>query len=85
MTDYEDLAFEPKMTWEDLRQYVIKSAPSMVEKGFCLQMRSKECIVIEDLRFYKDGEIYHVDGPCAMAKKRTPAQMKAIIENLFGE
>lgn len=85
MSDYEDLAFEPEMTWEDLRQYVIKSAPSMVEKGLCITMKSKDCFYIDSLRFLENGEIFYSGTMCPIVKKRTPAQMKAIIENLFGE
>lgn len=77
MEDYEDLAFKPELTWEELCEWVSKGA----ELG-----NSKKWFDIENygarFTFYYSGDVV-VDG-VTIAELRTPEQMKAIIEALWG-
>lgn len=81
MPDYEDLAFKPAMTWEELCEYV--------ESKYTM---SKECLACwftmpckdkTELTFYSSGL---VEFECfELTEKRTYEQMKNIIEALYGE
>lgn len=75
MTDYEDLAFKPKMTWEELKEFAKKY---------------KKCIIHPDGTMFKIKNLYFGDDGgietpnYVLAKNRSPEQMKTIIENLYG-
>lgn len=84
MTDYEDLAFKPKMTWEDFIDFAQKN-------GGALYLG---CVVYKNLEFLCTGEIcLHEDVfdnngndiSIDIAENRSYEQMKTIIENLYGE
>lgn len=80
MSDYENydnLAFEPKMTWEELKEFASKNETYKEHPNDNFFMLGR------DLYFYKNGAVSTCDY--VLAENRTPEQMKAIIENLFGE
>lgn len=80
MTDYEDLAFEPKMTWEELCEFASKYDKYSMYKY-------DRHFTIWPLRFHDNGIVEYMNewGENELAKNRTYEQMKAIIENLFNE
>lgn len=78
MSDYhdynEDLAFEPKMTWEELKGYAKQNKlyrPHVTRDDF----------FIGSMFFRYNGEI-RANG-IIIAENKTPEQMKTIIEALF--
>jgi hypothetical protein len=76
--DYNDnLAFEPKMTWEELCEWVKenKSLPADT-------LISERYIEIRQLTFYKGHEVDA--GITIIAEECTYEQMKTIIEALWG-
>lgn len=81
MNNYEDLAFKPAMTWDELCEYV--------ESKYTM---SKECLAWgwftmpverKELTFYING-LVELEG-FRLAQNRTYEQMKNIIDNLYGE
>lgn len=84
MTDYEDLAFEPKMTWEELIQWVKSISPELIEKGVTISMYTDEFFLLNNIIFSNIGNVL-TNGRCFIAENVTPERMKAIIENLYGE
>ena len=73
--DYEDLAFEPKMTWEELKGYAKQNKlyrPHVTRDDF----------FIGSMFFRYNGEI-RANG-IIIAENKTPEQMKTIIEALWG-
>ena len=77
MTDYEDLAFKPELTWEELCEW----GKDKIELGY---FKSWFDMSYNDARFtfYNSGDVV-VNG-ITIAELRTPAQMKTIIEALWG-
>lgn len=80
MSDYEDydnLAFEPKITWEELCELM----KDKIELGY---FKSWFDMSYNDARFtfYNGGDVV-VNG-ITIAELRTPEQMKTIIEALWG-
>lgn len=76
--DYDNnLAFEPELTWEELCEWVGDSA----ELGY---FKSWFDISYNDsgFTFYNSGDVC-VNG-ITIAELRTPAEMKTIIEALWG-
>lgn len=78
--NYEDLSFEPKMTWEDLCEFV-NEVPGYNFDSTVRYVSIYINEVIVDL--FPEGEIWVNNA--VIAKNRTYEQMKAIIENLFDE
>lgn len=79
MSDYEDydnLAFEPKLTWEELCEWVWSN------KNKIDALVGNDYIEISCIDFNKDHTI-DSDG-ITIAKDRTYEQMKTIIEALWG-
>ena len=78
--DYENnLAFEPKMTWEDLVKFALA-------KGWFYM--DDFCVYKDKLGIGKDGSLYSMDKMKSKAltpPTLKPEQMKTIIENLSGE
>lgn len=72
MTEYEDLAFEPELTWEELCKDVENTADVSNDKFYK-----------DGLTFYKYGTIFAGDN--LVASFKTPAEMQAIITTLWGE
>lgn len=77
MTDYEDLAFEPKMTWEELKEYAKKYDTYKEDAD------NRFFNLSNDLFFCYNGKIDTFNYN--LANDRTYEQMKTIIDNLFGE
>ena len=79
MSDYENydnLAFEPKITWAELCEYVEEKYPSAVK------LKMPEIINLNSVNFYKTGEVVHDFS--FVAENRTYEQMKTIIDALWG-
>ena len=77
MEDYEDLAFEPKLTFEQLYEWVGDRAELGYFKSW-FDMENNDA----RFTFYNSGDVV-VNG-ITIAELRTPSQMKAIIEALWG-
>ena len=81
--NYEDLAFKPELTWEELCEWVKKDfSQKLIDGGETLNMYSKDFFFINNMMFVSCGNIF---GRCYIAELRTPEQMKTIIEALWGE
>lgn len=74
MTNSDDLAFKPAMTWRDLCEYAKRKNAYIWKKN----------IHLNNLSFSADGKIKTSDGEI-VAENRTYEQMKNIIDNLYGE
>ena len=82
--DYKDnLVFEPKLTWEELCEWVRSIATKLIEKGETLSMYSEDFFLINNLCFCKCGNIL-TNERFYIAENKTPEQMKTIIEALWG-
>lgn len=76
--DYNDnLAFEPEFTWKDL----VALMRDKIEQG-CLETWFDVKIGEAIVTFYSTGDV--VIAGAVVAKNKTPAQMKTIIEALWG-
>ena len=81
MSDYENydnLAFEPKLTWEELCEYA-ESKGAWIGDGY---------FVFICLNFFEEGNIKfsdEYDVSYYIAVKRTYEQMKTIIDALWGQ
>lgn len=75
--DYEDLAFKPELTWEELCEWVGERAELGYFKSW-FDMENNDA----RFTFYNSGDIV-VNG-VTITELRTPAQMKTIIEALRG-
>ena len=84
MTDYEDLAFKPAMTWQGLCEWVRSIAPKLIEKGENLSMYSNEFFLINNICFAKCGNVL-TEERCYIAENVSYDRMKNIIDNLYGE
>lgn len=81
---YDDLAFEPKMSWKDLKNWA---------KDFCKDNAiyfdifpgENHCFWAGELCFFDCGYIKDVSGLALVSKKRTFEQMKAVIKSLCEE
>lgn len=73
--DYkDDLVFKPEMSWEDFVKWVKEKSDNCEEiKPYLIKVCS--------LFFGESGVIY--SDITIISEKRTPAQMKAILENLL--
>lgn len=78
MTDYEDLAFEPELTWKDFCNWV-KSKGHYIEFDNAIRVG----FLVGSLIFYQNGKIKDGEG-YKLAENRTYAQMKTMIEALWG-
>ena len=81
MSDYENydnLAFEPKMTWAELCEYVR-------EKVICEEtdIAVRVSFWAGSLVFYKNGKIKDTEG-YKLAENRSYERMKTIIDALWG-
>ena len=88
MSDYhdynEDLVFEPKMTWEELCEWIRKEfSQKLIDSGETLNMYSRDFFFINNMMFVSCGNIL-TDGRRYIAENKTPEQMKTIIEALWG-
>lgn len=83
--DYEnDLVFMPELTWEELCEWVRKDfSQKLIDGGETLNMYSKEFFFINNMMFINGGNVL-TNGRCYIAENKTPAQMKTIIEALWG-
>jgi len=79
MEDYENLAFKPELTWEELCEHV-------KEKVICEEtdIAVRVSFWAGSLVFYKNGKIKDTEG-YKLAENRTYEQMKTIITALWGE
>lgn len=73
--DYEDdIVFKPEMSWEEFKEWAKEKSDSCEEiKPYSIKVCS--------LFFSKSGAIY--SDITIISENRTPAQMKAILENLL--
>ncbi|MCM1497332.1 MAG: hypothetical protein NC124_02590 [Clostridium sp.] len=75
--NYDNLAFEPKMTWEELKEFASK------EDTYRENNQGDMFCIFNDLYFYKNGAVqtynYYV------SEYRSYDQMKVVIENLLDE
>lgn len=78
MIDYEDLAFKPAMTWDELCEWVGDRAELGYFKSW-FDMENNDA----RFTFYNGGDVV-VNG-VTIAENRTYEQMKNIIDNLYGE
>lgn len=87
MTDYEDLAFKPAMTWEDLCEWVRNITIELAEKGRSDSIHSYDFFIIDKMLFYKDKTIkfYGDLRNETIAENISYDRMKTIIETLYGE
>lgn len=76
MTDYEDLAFKPELTWEDFCEWV-KSKGRYIEFDNAIRVN----FWAGSLIFYENGKIKDGEG-YKLAENRSYEQMKTIIEAL---
>lgn len=82
MTDYEDLAFKPELTWEELCEWV-EGNHTMSKECLAWGWFTMPCKDKTELTFYSSGLI-ELEG-FEIAKNRTPEQMKTIIQALYEE
>ena len=84
--NYEDLAFKPAMTWDELCEYAKSKG---LEQGNELFPRSIFIPATEDtteIHFYEDGYIsVWYEEELTISNGRSYEQMKNIIDNLYGE
>lgn len=80
MTDYEDLAFKPAMTWEELCEYAKKYGGEKRNNSIVFD----NCIVWKHLDKNK-CRLQASNAVLAGKDNRTYEQMKNIIDNLYGE
>ena len=90
MNDYEDLAFKPALSWEDLCEYAESKYKNVfIGKTFISFWNEKWLSV---LRFYKAGlisaENNNIESDClefTLAENVSYERMKTIIEAMWGE
>ena len=82
MTDYEDLAFKPELTWEELCDWAVKDRNAM---EFFSVMTGSKSFVLRGLEFNDLGIVKIKETNSVLAKNKTPAEMQAIITDLWGE
>lgn len=75
MEDYKDLAFKPELTWEELKGYA-------KQNKLYRPHATRDDFFIGSMFFRYNGEI-RANG-IIIAENKTPAQMKTIIEALWG-
>jgi hypothetical protein len=83
MENYDDLAFKPELTWEELKNWVKSMATGLVEKGETLSMYSEDFFLINNMCFCRCGNVL-TNERYYIAENKTPAEMQAIIEALWG-
>lgn len=76
MSDYDELAFKPELTWEELCEYAKSKQLDVVsfEDGLCF-IRCNGVILVKNNRILASGII---------TESRSYEQMKTIIEALRG-
>lgn len=89
MTEYEDLAFEPAMTTEELCKYIKEKYPDNEYLSVDDEVKTCETIIIDN----KEGDDIQFDIPAGIvalngtiiAWNVKPEKIKIIIDNLYGE
>ena len=81
MTEYEDLAFKPELTWEELCEWAVKE---MNAKEYFSLMTGIKSFEFRGLEFSDVGIVKIKETGTVLAKNKTSAQMKIIIEALRG-
>ncbi len=84
MPDYEDLAFKPAMTWDELCEWVRSKTTDLAEKGKCDSIHSDGYFLINSMFFGKNKKILTA-GREYIAENVSYERMKTIIEALYGE
>ena len=80
--DYNDnLAFEPRMTWEQLIEWM-KNSDLVLKCN--ITMKSKDWFMLNNIFFNSIGNVL-TNERYFIADNRTPAQMQTIIKTLFEE
>lgn len=74
----DDLVFKPEMSWGDFCEWAKQHISHLYVSDNELCFWNVDCDVV----FKKDGTVT-VDCGGTLATNRTPAQMKAILENLL--
>lgn len=88
MTDYEDLAFEPPLTWEELKEWAKSKEGVNVRDTEIEVMRKKVDVKVYGDRDMGESDAYMVYGgrPTLDAFfAGTPAQVKRVLEALLGD
>lgn len=76
MTDYEDLAFKPAMTWQELCEYAKERGGHMAFNG--------ESFLFRCIDFEKNGRLHDVDDN-TIAENVSYERMKTIMDDLGGD
>lgn len=79
MPDYEDLAFKPKMTWEELCEWAKSKGIEVYKSPY----DDFERINYARICCFKNGSMTFANK--IFAEHRSYEQMKNIIDNLYGE
>lgn len=81
MENYEDLTSKPELTWEEFCEWAVKE---MNAKEYFSLMTGIESFEFRGLEFSDIGIVKIKETSTVLAKNKTPAQMKTIIEVLWG-
>ena len=79
--DYDNLAFKPELTWEELCEWAVKE---MNAKEYFSLMTGIKSLEFRGLEFSDVGIVKIKETSTILAKNKTPTQMKTIIEDLWG-
>ena len=79
--DYDNLAFKPELTWEELCEWAVKETNA---KEYFSLMTGIKSFEFRGLEFSDVGTVKIKETSTVLAENKTPAQMKTIIEALWG-
>lgn len=80
--NYEDLAFKPAMTWEELKESVNDKVKKIEGDVIYLQFGDGNEVLFKP---YHSIEFYNEDMWCEVRRNVSYERMKTIIDNLYGE
>lgn len=80
--NYQELAFEPEMTWRDLITWVKKEWSNNISPDVPLSMYTHECFLLDNIMFCKDGTVL-TSSKDFIASDVSYKRMQIVIKALF--